>query len=126
MMGIDPNVMCHRLNIDPKKKKVKQKRRVVSGERVQALKEEVDRLLNMGLVKESFYPNWLAIPVQVKKSNRKWRVCVDYTDLNKACPKDSFSLSRIDQLVDATTGHTLLRFMDDYSGYNQIPMYVLD
>ncbi|XP_074374821.1 uncharacterized protein LOC141715244 [Apium graveolens] len=123
MVGIDPNVMCHRLNIDPDKKGVRQKRRPISGERAEALKEEVDRLLQAGLVRESFYPMWLANPVLVKKLNGKWRTCVDFTDLNKACPKDSFPLPRIDQLVDATAGHALLSFMDAYSGYNQIPMY---
>ena len=59
----------------------------------------------------------------VKKPNEKWRIYIDYTDLNKACPKDSFLLPRIDQLMDATAGHELLSFMDAYSGYNQIRMY---
>ena len=58
----------------------------------------------------------------VKKANRKWRMCVDFTDLNRACPKDSFPLPRIDQLVDSTTRHKLLTFMDAFSGYNQIRM----
>ena len=83
-------------------------------------------MLEVGLIKESLYPDWLANPVLVKKPNRKWRTCVDFTDLNKACPKDSFPLPRIDQLVDATAGHALLSFMDVYSGYNQIPLYELD
>lgn len=126
MVGIDPRVMCHRLNIDHTKKGTRQKRRPVIGERAEALQEEVDRLLEVGLIKESFYPTWLANPVLVKKPNGKWRTCVDYTDLNKACPKDSFPLPRIDQLVDATAGHALLSFMDAYSGYNQIPMYEPD
>ncbi|XP_074343051.1 uncharacterized protein LOC141680843 [Apium graveolens] len=89
--------------------------RAVSGERATALAEEVDRLLDVGLIQESFYPEWLASPVLVKKPNGKWRTCVDFTDLNKLCPKDSFSLQRIDQLVDATAGHALLSFMDAYS-----------
>ncbi|XP_017217112.1 uncharacterized protein LOC108194669 [Daucus carota subsp. sativus] len=126
MTGIDPNVMCHRLNIDPKKKGISQKRRPISGERAEALKAEVDRLQKVGLVKEAYYPDWLANPVLVTKANGKWRVCIDFTDLNKACPKDSFPLPRIDQLVDATVGHALLSFMDAYSGYNQIPMYEPD
>ncbi|XP_019241988.1 PREDICTED: uncharacterized protein LOC109222033 [Nicotiana attenuata] len=58
----------------------------------------------------------------VKKKNREWRICVDFTDLNKACPKDSFPLSHIEQLIDATAGHELLSFSDAYSGYNQILM----
>ena len=68
------------------------------------------------------YPEWLANIVLVKKANGKWRMCVDFTDLNKACSKDSFPLPRIDQLVDSTTGHKLLTFMDTFSGYNQIKM----
>ena len=62
----------------------------------------------------------------VKKNNDKWRMCVDFTDLNKVCPKDSFPLPRIDQLVDSTTGHKLLSFMDAFSGYNQIMMHEED
>ena len=58
----------------------------------------------------------------IKKANGKWRICVDFTDLNKACPKDSYMLPRIDQLVDSTTGHRLLSFMDAFSRYNQIRM----
>ncbi|XP_074356707.1 uncharacterized protein LOC141696466 [Apium graveolens] len=126
MVGIDPEIMCHRLNIDPKHKGVRQKRRAVSGERAIALAEEVERLLDVGLIRESFYPEWLANPVLVKKPNGKWRTCVDFTDLYKACPKDNFPLPRIDQLVDATAGHSLLSFMDAYSGYNQILMYESD
>ncbi|XP_074352368.1 uncharacterized protein LOC141691537 [Apium graveolens] len=76
--------------------------------------------------KKSFYPDWLTNPVLVKKPNSKWRTYVDFTDLNKACPKDSFPLPRIDQLVDVMAGHALLSFMDAYSGYNQIPMYEPD
>ena len=73
-------------------------------------------------IREVYYPNWLTNVVTVKKASGKWRICVDYSDLNKACPKDSFPLSRIDQLVDATSRHTLLSFMDAFSGYNQIQM----
>ena len=65
---------------------------------------------------------WLTNVVMVKKANGKWRMCVDFTDLNRACPKDSFPLPRIDQLVDSTTRHKLITFMDAFSGYNQIRM----
>ena len=68
------------------------------------------------------YPEWLANVVFVKKENGKWRLCIDFTDINKACPKDSFPLPRIDLIVDATAGHELLSFMDAFSGYNQISM----
>ena len=90
----------------------------MDSERYKALKDEVDKLLDIGIVRESFYPSWLANPVLVKKPNCKWRTCVDFTDLNKACPKDSFPLTQIDQLVDATSDHELLSFMDAYSRYN--------
>ena len=96
----------------------------MNAERYQALKNEVENLLACGFIKESFYPSWLANPVLVKKPNGKWRTCVDFTNLNKACLKDSFPLPRIDQLVDATSGNQLLSFMDAYSGYNQIPMHI--
>ena len=71
-------------------------------------------------IREVYYPDWLANVVMVKKTNSKWRMCVDFTDLNKAYPKDSYPLPRIDQLVDSTAGHKLLSFMDAFSGYNQI------
>ena len=69
-----------------------------------------------------YYPDWLANVILVKKANGKWRMCVDFTNLNKACPKDSFPLPMIDQLVDSIAGHKLLTFMDAFSGYNQIKM----
>ena len=73
-----------------------------------------------GFIREVYYPKWLANVVMVKKSNGKWRMCVDFTNLNRACPKDSFPLPRIDQLVDSIASHKLLTFMDAFSGYNQI------
>ena len=79
-------------------------------------------LLVANFIREVYYPDWLANVVLVKKANGKWRMCVDFMDLNKACPKDSFSLPRIDQLVDSTKGHKLLTFLDAFSGYNQIKM----
>ena len=87
-----------------------------------AIEEEVRKLLEEGFIREEKYSTWLANVVMVKKSSGKWRMCVDYTDLNKACPKDCFLLPRIDQLVDSTSGHALLSFMDAFSGYNQIRM----
>ena len=75
-------------------------------------------MLTAGFIREVYYPEWLTNVVLVKKENGKWRMCVDFTDLNKACLKDSFRLPRIDQLVDSITGHKLLTFMDAFSGYN--------
>ena len=122
MGGIDPSVITHRLNTNPSFKPVKQKRRSFAPERQKVINEEVSKLLQVGAIKEVEYPEWLANVVLVKKANGKWRLCIDFTDINKACPKDSFPLLRIDLMVDATTGHELLSFMDAFSGYNQISM----
>ena len=77
-------------------------------------------------IKEVFYPQWLANTVVVKKKTGKWRVCVDFTDLNKACPKDPFPMPKIDQLVDATVGHPRMSFLDAFQGYHQIPLALDD
>ena len=122
MPGIDINITCHELNIDPTFKPVKQKRRKLGPERATAVNDEVEKLLKVGSITEVRYPDWLANPVVAKKKNEKWRVCVDFTDLNKACPKDSFPLPHIDRLVEATVGNELLSFMDAFSSYNQIMM----
>ncbi|XP_059436668.1 uncharacterized protein LOC132169694 [Corylus avellana] len=91
-----------------------------------AIAEEVEKLLKARFIEEVYYPDWLANVVLVKKCSGKWRICVDFTDLNKACPKDSFPLPRIDVLVDSTAGCSLLSFMDAFSGYNQIYMHPED
>ena len=122
MPGIDPSVITHRLNVYPSSKPVRQKKRVFAPERDDAIKEEVQKLTTAQFIREVYYPDWLANVVMVKKANDKWRTCVDFTDLNKACPKDSYPLPLIDQLVDSTAGHQLLSFMDAFSGYNQIKM----
>ena len=122
MPGIDLNVITHRLNVHPSSKPVRQKKRVFTSERDNAIKEEVQKLTTAQLIREVYYPDWLANVVMVKKANGKWRMCVDFTNLNKVCPKDSYPLPRIDQLVDSTAGHRLLSFMDAFSSYNQINM----
>ena len=78
------------------------------------------KLIEANLIHKVHYPEWIANVVLVKKANGTWRMCIDYTDLNKACPKDSYSLSSIDQLVDATSRFQFMSFMDAFSGYNQI------
>ena len=122
MGGIDPTVITHRLNVSQSFKQIKQKRRIFASERQKSINEEVGKLLHAGAIREVEYPEWLTNVVLVKKANGKWRLCIDFTDINKACPKDSFPLPRIDLIVDATVGHELLSFMDAFSGYNQISM----
>jgi hypothetical protein len=126
MPGIPPSVIVHKLMVDPSHRPVKQRRRSFAPERNQAVDEEVQKLLKARFIREVDYPEWLANVVLVKKTTEKWRMCVDFTDLNKACPKDSFPLPRIDLLVDSTSGHELLTFMDAFSGYNQIHMDEID
>ncbi|KAM2040080.1 hypothetical protein ACFX16_034059 [Malus domestica] len=131
MPGISPDIICHRLSIDPKAKPVRQKRRSYDTKRYKAMKAEVEKLKGIGFVREVNYPTWVANIVLVKKNPTKeslllqkvlWRMCVDYTDLNKGCLKDNFPLPLIDRFIDSTAGCELLSFMDAYSGYNQILM----
>ncbi|XP_013616926.1 PREDICTED: uncharacterized protein LOC106323330 [Brassica oleracea var. oleracea] len=123
MKGIDPAITTHELNVDLTVKPIKQKRRKLGPDRSKAVNEEVDRLLGAGSIAEVRYPEWLTNPVVVKKKNGKWPVCIDFTDLNKACPKDSYPLPNIDRLVESTAGNEMLTFMDAFSGYNQIMMH---
>ena len=116
MLGISPEVIQHTLNVNSEKKPVQQRRRIFTLERDQVVIEEVSKLLTAGFIREVYYLDWLANVVLVKKASGKWRMCVDFTDLNKACSKDSFPLPRIDQLVDSIIGHKLLTFMDAFLG----------
>jgi hypothetical protein len=101
---------------------MKQKVRKQALEWQQFIAEEIKKLEVAGLVRGVLHPTWLANPVVVRKTNGKWRLCIDFTDLNKASPKDPFPLPRIDQIVDSTSRCDLLSFLDAYSGYHQIFM----
>ena len=120
--GVDPNFICHHLNVNPSITPRRQPPRHPSKEHVDAIKNEVTKLKQVGSIKEVFYPQWLANTVVVKKKIGKWRVFVDFTDLNKACPKGPFLVPRIDQLVDETIGHPRMSFLDAFQGYHQIPL----
>ena len=96
MLDIDLSVITHHLNVCPTFKLVRQKKRVFAPERDNAIKDEVQKLVVAKFIREVYYSDWLANVVMVKKANVKWRMCVDFTDLNKACPKDSYPLPRID------------------------------
>jgi hypothetical protein len=122
MPGIPREVTEHSLYILPHSRAMQQWLRCFDEERRRAIGAELRKLLEAGFIKEVFHPTWLANPVLVKKKNGKWRMCVDYTSLNKACPKVPFPLPRIDQIVDSTAGCELLCFLDAYSGYHQIKM----
>ena len=93
-----------------------QKKRVFAQEQDKAIVEEVRKLLDAEFIREVYYPDWLANVVMVKKANGKWRICVDFMDLNKTCLKDSYPFPQVNILVDSTTRHQLLNFMDAFSG----------
>ena len=94
--GVDPEFICHHLNVNPLVAPKKQPLRHPYKEYAEAVREEVVRLKQAGAIKEVFYPEGLANTVMVKKKSGKWRVCVDFIDLNKACPKDPFPMPKID------------------------------
>ena len=98
-------VASHELNIIPTVRLVRQKVRHFHPDRHQIIQTEVDNLLRAGFIREVKYPEWLANMVVVPKRGGKWRACVDYTDLNEACLKDSFPLPLIDQIFDTAIGH---------------------
>jgi len=126
MPHIDTDFLCHRLTMDAKVRPIRQRRRKFNEERRLVVKEETQKLLSDGHIREIQYPEWLANVVLVKKANGMWRMCVDFTDFNKACPKDSYPLPNIDALVDNASGCKMLSFLDAFSGYNQINMHPRD
>ena len=122
MPGIPWEVIEHALQLVPGSKPAKQCLCRFDDERRRAIGEVITKLWAAGFIREVYHSDWLANPVLVKKKTGKWRMCVDYTGLNKACPKDHFPLPRIDQIVDSTSGCEILSFLDAYSGYHQIMM----
>ena len=126
MSGLDPDYIQHWLNVDPHSKPVQKKARRSAPIHAEAVQKEVERLLQVGAIRELQYPTWLSNMVVVKKKNEKWRVYVDFTNLNQACPKDPFPLPKIDQLVDAIAGHDRMSFLDAFQGYHQISLSTED
>ncbi|XP_004295300.1 PREDICTED: uncharacterized protein LOC101307475 [Fragaria vesca subsp. vesca] len=123
MPEISCGIVTHQLGIQKGSPPVRQKRRTFKPEKYEAMRGEVQKLMDIKFIREVRYPQWLAnVAMVLKKSTGQWRMRVDYSNLNRACPKDSFPLPRIDQLVDSTSGFELLSFMDAYAGYNQIQM----
>ena len=103
MPGVPKELIEHALKVDPKATPKKQQLRRFSPDKREAIKKELAKLLAAGFIKEVYHSKWLANPVLVqKKNNNEWRMCVDYTDLNKHCPNDPFGLPHIDQVIDST------------------------
>ena len=124
--GVSREVIEHHLAVHPDARPIKQKARLQAQERHDFIIEEVEKLEEDRVIRKVLHPTWTANPVVVPKSNGKKRMCVDFTDLNRACPKDPFPLPRIDQIVDSTAGCDLLCFLDAFSGYHQIRMAAED
>jgi hypothetical protein len=119
MPGVPKRLIEHSLNVDPKATTKRQHLRRFIDDRRDAINMELAKLLGAGFIHEGFHPEWLTNPVLVRKKNtNEWRMCVDYTDLNKHCPKDPFRLPWIDQVIDSTAGCDLLCYLDCYSGYH--------
>jgi hypothetical protein len=121
MPGVPRELIEHELHLDPKAKLIKQRLRHFTQDKKDVTMREIAGLLDTGFIKELYHPDCLTNPILVPKKNKDWRICVDYTDLNKSCKKDPFRFPWIDEVVDSTTGCNLLSFLDCYSGYHQIP-----
>jgi hypothetical protein len=126
MLGVPRELAEHSLDVSKTAKPVKQKLRRFAKDRKEVIKVEVLKLLAAEFIRECKKPVWLTNLVLVPKKTGKWRMCIDYTDLNRHCPNDPFPLSRIDQVINSTAGSTLLCFLDCYSGYHRIALKVTD
>jgi hypothetical protein len=120
MLSMPRELIEHSLNVSATAKLIKQKLRRFMQDKNEAIRAEITWLLAIGFIKEVYHPEWLANLVLVRKKNKEWRMCIDYTDINKHCSKDPFGLPRIDEVIDSTAGCELLCFLDCYSGYHQI------
>jgi hypothetical protein len=126
MPGVPRELAEHALEVNKTARSIKQKLRRFAEDRKQAIEVEVFKLLAAGFIRECKHPVWLANPVLVPKKTSGLRMCINYTDLNKHCPKDPFPLPRIYQVVDSTAGRVLLCFLDCYSRYHQIALHLDD
>ena len=122
MPGIDPKLVAHSLNVEPGTRPVVQPMRTFHPEVEAQITQEVKKLISAGFIKPIQHPRWLSNIVPVKKKNGQIRCCVDFCNLNKACPKDEFPLPNMNLLIDSATGHAMFSFMEGFSGYNQIFM----
>ncbi|GJU51425.1 reverse transcriptase domain-containing protein [Tanacetum coccineum] len=122
MTGVPQSIAEHRLNIREGYSPVRQKKRGQAPERVKSIQAEVHKLVEVGIMREVYYHDWLSNPVMVKKHDESWRICVDFTDLNKACPQDCYLLPEIDWKVESFCGYPFKCFLNAYKGYHQIQM----
>ncbi|GKV28927.1 hypothetical protein SLEP1_g37913 [Rubroshorea leprosula] len=126
MPGIPAELTVHKLSTDPAGRPVVQKRRLFGPEKQAAIDEEIQKLLQAGFIRRVEYSEWVSNPVLVKKPNGKWRMCIDFTNLNDACPKDPHPLPNVEKLVERATGHERMSFLDTSSGYHQVQLLLDD
>ncbi|GJV70845.1 reverse transcriptase domain-containing protein [Tanacetum coccineum] len=122
MTGVPRSIAEHRLNIREGYSPVRQKKRGQAPERAKAIQAKVQKLVGAGIMREVYYHEWLSNPVMVKKHDGSWRMCVDFTDLNKVCPQDCYPLPEINRKVESLCGYPYKCFLDAYKGYHQIQM----
>nr|GFC50036.1 reverse transcriptase domain-containing protein [Tanacetum cinerariifolium] len=126
MTGVPRSVAEHRLNVREGCPPVRQKKKGQAPERTKAIQAEVEKLVEAGIMREVYYHDWLSNIVMVKKHDGSWRMCVDFTDLNKACPQDCYPLPKINWKVESLCGYPFKCFLDAYKGYHQIQMAAAD
>nr|GFD46731.1 reverse transcriptase domain-containing protein [Tanacetum cinerariifolium] len=119
MTGVPRSVAEHRLNVRDGYPPIRHKKRGQAPERTKAIQAEVEKLVEAGIMREVYYHDWLSNPVMVKKHDGSWRMCVDFTDLNKACPHDCYPLPEIDWKAESLCGYPFKCFLDVYKGYHQ-------
>jgi hypothetical protein len=112
LTGVDCNLIKHKLNIDATVMPQRQKLKKMCYDKVVAVKSELQRLLDASVIREVMYPKWLANTVPVKNKNGKWRMCKDFTDLNKAAPNDNYPLPRMDQVIDSAASTAIMSLLD--------------
>nr|GFC53929.1 reverse transcriptase domain-containing protein [Tanacetum cinerariifolium] len=126
MTGVPRSVAEHIINIREGCPPVRQKKRGQAPERAKAIQSEVQKLVKARIMREVYYHDWLSNPVMVKKHDGSWRMCVDFTDLNKACPQDCYPMPEIDWKVESLCGYPFKCFLDAYKGYHQIQLAEVD
>ena len=126
MAGIDPSIVVHEIKTYPTTKPVRKKLRQVHHRNATAIKAEIEKLLKAGFIYPVPLTEWVSNVVPVNKKQGTIRVCIDFRDLNKACPKDNFPTPHIDQIIDNCARSVIFSFMDGFSVYNQIEILPID
>jgi hypothetical protein len=122
MPGLDRNIVEHRLPLKPGFRPFQQRVRQMKAEVLEEVKKEVEKMIEAGFIRTCRYAEWISNVVSVQKKDGRWRVCVDFRELNRATPKDEYPMPVAETLINAAAGHKMLSFMDGNAGYNQIFM----